>query len=149
MADSTIPSLVMFIASIILAAAVSGVLINTVGGVSRAVDAQGGDLATNIETDVEIISDAGSPVYDDGTGEVTLLVKNTGQRSLPADATVLDVMLDGQYQTDVTVTEVTGAPEWGRGDVVEVVVGVGPLDAGDHRVKLVTRGDEEVFTFRA
>ncbi|MFC7228241.1 flagellar protein G [Salinirubellus salinus] len=149
MADSTIPSLVMFIASIILAAAVSGVLINTVGGVSRAVDAQGGDLATNIETDVEIISDAGSPVYDDGTGEVTLLVKNTGQRSLPADATVLDVMLDGQYQTDVTVTEVTGAPEWGRGDVVEVVVGVGPLGAGDHRVKLVTRGDEEVFTFRA
>ena len=148
MADSTVPSLVMFIASIVLAAAVSGVLIDTVGGVSRAVDAQGGDLASNIETDVEIISDAGSPVYDDSTGTVTLLVKNTGQRTLPADAVVLDVMLDGQYQTGVTVTEVTGAPEWDRGDVVEVVVDVGSLPVGDHRVKLVTRGDEEVFTFR-
>jgi flagellar protein FlaG len=148
-ADSTVPSLVMFIASIVLAAAVSGVLIDTVGGVSRAVDAQGGDLADNIETDVEIISDAGSPVYDAGNGTVTLLVKNTGQRSLPADATVIDVLLDGQYQTDVTVTEVTGSTDWGEGDVVEVVVEVGSLDAGDHRVKLVTRGDEEVFIFRA
>jgi flagellar protein FlaG len=149
MADSTIPSLVMFIASIILAAAVSGVLINTVGGVSRAVDAQGGDLADNIETDVEIISDAGSPVYDAGSGNVTLLVKNTGQRSLPADAVVLDVLLDGQYQTAVTVTEVTGGTEWDQGDVVRVEVNVGSLSSGDHRVKLVTRGDEEVFTFRA
>lgn len=149
MADSTIPSLVMFIASIILAAAVSGVLINTVGGVSRAVDAQGGDLADNIETDVEIISDAGSPVYDAGSGNVTLLVKNTGQRSLPADAVVLDVLLDGQYQTEVTVTEVTGGTEWDQGDVVRVEVNVGSLSSGDHRVKLVTRGDEEVFTFRA
>ena len=148
MADSTVPSLVMFIASIVLAAAVSGVLIDTVGGVSRAVDAQGGTLADNIETDVEIISDAGSPVYDGTTENVTLLVKNTGQRTLPADATVLDVLLDGQYQTAVTVTEVTGTARWGQGDVVRVAVNVGALPTGDYRVKLVTRGDEEVFTFR-
>jgi flagellar protein FlaG len=148
-ADGTVPSLVMFIASIVLAAAVSGVLINTVGGVSQAVDAQGGDLASSIKTDVEIISDSGSPVYDDGTGNVTLLVKNTGQRSLAADPVVLDVMIDGQYQTGVTVTPVTGDADWRPGDVVEVTVAAGSLEAGDHRVKLVTRGDEEVFVFRA
>jgi flagellar protein FlaG len=148
-ADGTVPSLVMFIASIILAAAVSGVLINTVGGVSQAVDAQGGDLASNIKTDVEIISDSGSPVYDGANGTVTLLVKNTGQRSLAADAVVLDVMVDGAYQTDVTVTPVAGGVDWRPGDVVAVTVGVGSLDSGDHRVKLVTRGDEEVFVFRA
>jgi flagellar protein FlaG len=148
MAGSTVSSLVLFIASVILAAAVSGVLINTVGGVSQAVDARGGDLAANIRTDVEIISDPGSPVYDGGEGNITLLVKNTGQRSLPADPAVMDVLVDGQYQTAVTVTPVSGEEVWRGGDVVRVEVSTGTLASGDHRVKLVMRGDEEVFAFR-
>lgn len=148
MAGSTVSSLVLFIASVILAAAVSGVLINTVGGVSQAVDARGGDLAANIRTDIEIISDAGSPVYNGTTGNITLLVKNTGQRSLPPDPAIVDVLVDGQYQTDVSVTPVSGEEVWRGGDVVEVEISTGTLASGDHRVKLVMRGDEEVFSFR-
>lgn len=148
MAGSTVSSLVLFIASVILAAAVSGVLINTVGGVSQAVDARGGDLAANIRTDIEIISDAGSPVYNGTTGNITLLVKNTGQRSLPPDPAIVDVLVDGQYQTDVSVTPVSGEEVWRGGDVVEVEISAGTLASGDHRVKLVMRGDEEVFSFR-
>lgn len=151
MAEVSVPSLIIFIASIVVAAGVAGVLVNTVSGIGNALDDRGVDVARDVRTDTEIISDSGADVYDetDGNGTLTLLVKNTGRRTLPADARAYDVIVDSRYRTNVSVVNVYGgtADEWGPSRVVEIRVGDLALDAGDHRVKFVIDGDEEVFRF--
>lgn len=149
MADVSAPTLILFIASLVIAAGVSGVLINTVTDISGALDDRGADVSKNIRTDVEVISDSESGVYNATEGELTLYVKNTGTRTLPATGQTFDVIVDAQYRTDVTVTVVDGDDDWGPHGVVKVVVGGLSLESGqDHRVKLVVDGDEEAFRFR-
>ena len=147
MAEVSVPSLIIFIASIVVAAGVAGVLVNTVSGISSALDDRGMDVSSDIRTDVEIISDAGAGVYDGDSGTVTLLVKNTGHRTLPADADAYDVVVDARYRTNVSVVRVYGGTSWEPNAVVELRISELSLDPGDHRVKFVVSGDEEVFRF--
>jgi flagellar protein FlaG len=147
MADVSVPSLILFIASIVIAAGVAGVLIDTVTGISGALDDRGADVAENIRTDVEVISDSESAVYNGADGTVTLYVKNTGRRAIPATNESFDVIVNAQYQSNVTVAIVDGSAEWTPHGVVEVQIGGLNLDAGDHQVRLVVSGDEETFRF--
>ncbi|WP_396612953.1 CARDB domain-containing protein [Haloferax sp. S1W] len=147
MADISVPSLILFIASIVVAAGVAGVLIDTVTGISSSVDERGGDVSTDIRTDIEVISDPeGGGLYDDANDNLSVYIKNTGLRTLPASSGGFDVIVDAQYQTNVTVTVVDGS-EWRPSNVVRVDIGVA-LNSGDHRLKVVVDGDEEVFEFR-
>ncbi|MFB6296485.1 MAG: flagellar protein G [Halobacteriales archaeon] len=140
--------LILFIASLTVAAGVAGTLIQGVEGVSSAIDERSLDVADEIRTDVEVISDPASPVYDtDGNGNVTLLVKNTGSQRLAADAGGVEVLLDGEFKSNVTVTVLDGS-QWDTGNVARVEVSAPGLASGDHRVKLIVNGDEEVFEFR-
>ncbi|SFG07028.1 flagellar protein FlaG [Halopelagius inordinatus] len=148
MADVSAPSLILFIASLVIAAGVAGVLIDTVSGISNALDERGGDVADNIETDIEIISDGEAGVYDNGSNTLTLLVKNTGLRTLPATGGTFDVIVDSEYQTNVSVTVVDGNADWQPHGVVEVEISNVSLDGGDHRAKVVISGDEEILRFR-
>jgi len=142
--------LILFIASVLVAASVAGTITTTVGRLSDGVSQQGDALSQDVQTDIEIISDSGAPVYDrDGNGNITVLVKNTGSRSLVPQPSQLDVLVDGQFQSAVGVTVVDGASpdSWQPGDVVRVNVSVPNLDAGDHRVQVAVNGDKEVFRF--
>ncbi|WP_336022113.1 flagellar protein G [Halobellus salinisoli] len=149
MADVSVPSLILFIASIVIAAGVAGVLIDTVTGISGSLDDRGADVSENIRTDIEIISSPEPGVYNETNDELTLYVKNTGRRTLPATGETFDVIVDAQYRANVSVS-VAGdadADEWAPHDVVEVTIGDLVLDEGDHRATLVVDGDEEVFRF--
>ncbi|WP_416839399.1 flagellar protein G [Haloferax sp. DFSO52] len=147
MADISVPSLILFIASIVVAAGVSGVLIDTVTGISSSLDERGGDVSTEIRTDIEVISDAEAGVYDTGNDNLTVYVKNTGLRTLPATSGGFDVIVDAQYQTDVNVSVVDGT-EWRPSNVVELEVSNLTLSTStDHRLNVVVDGDEEVFEF--
>ncbi|MGM0591082.1 MAG: flagellar protein G [Halobacteriota archaeon] len=145
MADVSTPSLILFIASIVVAAGVAGVLVNTVDAISDSIDDRGGDVAQNIRTDVEVISDPESTVYSDGN--LTLLVKNTGLREIPIEDRTIDVVVDGQYAPTVNVAVVDGS-DWAVHGVIELTVDAPGLESGDHRVKLVIAGDEEIFRLR-
>lgn len=146
MASVSISHLILFIASIIVAASVAGTMTAGVDRLDDAISAESLDVSREVRTDVEVISDPGSPVYNvSGNENVTLLVKNTGSRNLPTDAIVVDVLVDGTYRTDVWVEPIGGT--WNTGDVVRLHVDA-PLASGDHRVKLIVGGDEEVFRFR-
>lgn len=148
MASVPVSHLILFIASIIIASSVAGVGITSVSEVSQSITDQSLDVSKSIETDVEIISDAGSPVYNtSGNENVTVLVKNTGTRTIPAADWSFDILLDGEYQTAVSVTVVDGTT-WRENNVVEVEIDAGALSTGDHRLKLIVHGDEEVFEFR-
>lgn len=151
MAGGSAAELILFIAAIVIAASVAGTLTSEVDRVSDAISAKSLDVAGEIRADTEIVSDAGSSVYNrSGNENVTIHVRNTGASDLPVDPGIIDVVLDGAYQTDVNVTVVDGGDTWHRGDVVRLEFSPtgGLAPDTDHRLKLVVRGDEEVFRFR-
>ena len=148
MASVSVSSLILFIAAMVIAAGVAGTMVDSVSGVSEALDSRSVDVARDIETEVEVISDPGSgAIYDDGATEVTLLVKNTGSRTLPASADALDLLVDGRYvdPADVSVS-VVGGSEWRRGAVLRVRIDRS-LGGGEHRVVVMVAEDREVLTF--
>lgn len=149
MAGVSASHLIIFIASMMVAASVVGVFTESVGQLSDAISEQGVDVSSDVRSDIEIISDSGSnAIYNaSGNENITLHVKNTGTEQLPARADRLDIFVDGLYQTDMTVTLLGGAEVWSGGEVVQIDISR-QLNPGDHRVKIIVNGDEEVFEFR-
>ena len=129
-----------------IAASVAGVFTSSVGQLSNAVSEQGLDVSNDVRSDVEIISDSGSDnIYSSGT--ITIHVKNTGSETLSPTPGQIDVFVNGTFVSDYTVTlESDGGNSWRPGDVVRIDINEG-LSSGDHRIKLIANGDEEVFEF--
>ena len=153
MASVSISHMILFIASMLIAASVAGVFTTSVDRLSGAIDDQGLQVSDDVRTDIEIISDngTGACVYNcDDTGNLTLLVKNTGSRQLSAQPDQIDVLIDGQFTpaSDKTVTVLGESDTWDRGVVVRINVSAPGLSSGDHRAKVIVNGDEEVFKFR-
>jgi flagellar protein FlaG len=148
MASSAVSSLILFIAAMIIAASVAGTMVTNVAQVSNAIDTRSVDAEQRIDTEIEIISDPGSTaVYDDSTTTVSVLVKNTGETSLPAEPGKVDVLVDGQYvQASSQNLSVLDGTEWQSGTVVRLEIDMS-LSTGEHRVVLVINGDREVFSF--
>jgi len=153
MASVSISHMILFIASMIIAASVAGVFTSSVNDLSQAISDQGLQASDDVRTDIEIISDngTGACVYDcSGADNLTLLIKNTGTRNLPAQADQIDVLVDARYQPaeDVSVEVLGDADTWRRGSVLRVNVTQPDLGSGDHRAKVIVNSDEEVFRFR-
>jgi len=142
--------LILFIASLLIAASVAGTFTQGVQRLSSALGDRSVDVSSDVRTDVEVISDPGSnAVYNESSETLTLLVKNTGSRDLDASPDRVDVLIDGRYQPNVSTTVVDG-PYWRVGNVVRITVELGSaLADGDHRAKVIVSGDEEVLEFRA
>ncbi|MBS3760425.1 flagellar protein G [Halodesulfurarchaeum sp.] len=141
-------TLILFIATVLVAGSVAGALTGGVNQLSSAVGDRSGDVSEEIRTDVEIISDPGSSaVYDDTNSTVTLLVKNTGSTTLAADPGDIDVIIEGVYRTNVS-TELIAGTEWRSGDVVRVTVTNITFSDTDHRIVLDINGNSETFEFR-
>lgn len=150
MASVSASHLIIFIASILVAASVAGVLTNTVGELSEAIDELGLDVTDEVRTDVEIISDSGAAVYDvNGNGNISLYVKNTGSQRLSADSPTVDVIVNGTFKTgdDLSLT-VQDGDVWSPGTVVLLEINHSLSTGQDVRVQLTINGDEEVFEFR-
>jgi flagellar protein FlaG len=152
MASVSASHLILFIASMVIAASVAGVFTSNVDRLSEAIDDQGLQVSDNVRTDVEIISDSGSDnVYDDTVSEVTLHVKNIGTNDLLPNATQVDVLVNGEFQPsgDLTIEVLgTGDPNtWTENEVVRITISQS-LSPGDHRAKVIVNGDEEVFEFK-
>jgi flagellar protein FlaG len=152
MASVSVSHMILFIASMVIAASVAGVFTSNVDRLSEAIDDQGLQVSDNVRTDIEIISDSGSDnVYDTNTDELTLHVKNIGTNDLVPNATQVDVLVDGEFQPPGNLTiEVLGNGDpltWTENEVVRITI-VQPLDVGDHRAKVIVNGDEEVFEFK-
>ncbi|AGB38106.1 flagellar protein G [Natronococcus occultus] len=160
MSSTSISSLILFIAAMIVAAGVAGTLVTAVTDVSGSVSTQTGNTAETIDTDIEIISDAGSDaVYDGDT--VTLYVKNTGENTLASDGSGLDVVLDGEYVVseayvdDGSEIELHGDDHWRPGAVAELEIDLAAADledgfdaGGEHRAVVTINETSAVFEFR-
>ena len=149
MASVSVSHMILFIASMLIAASVAGVFTETVGQLSSAIDDQGLQVSEDVRTDVEIISDSSVDVYNGS--HVRLHVKNTGSESLVPVTDEINLFVDGSFVPagDVTVKSLDGGDLWRPGGVVRVDVADDSFGiSGDVRVKLVVNGDEEVFEFR-
>ena len=150
MASVSVSHMILFIASILVAASVAGVFTNSISQVSEAVDQRGVSLSKDVRTDIEIISDSGSSNVYYGTDTITIHVKNTGSETLTAEPEQRGGFVNGKYQTtgNMKVTLLNGASTWGPGDVAKVEISnQGDSLSGDHRVKVIINQDEEVFKF--
>ena len=140
--------LILFIASILVAASVAGTMTTGVNQLSNALGDRSLDVSKDIRTDVDIISDpASGAVYDNDTNTVTILVKNTGSGTLSSATTNVDVLIDGTLRTDLTITVVDG-DSWATGSVARVEANSIDLGTGDHRAVVFVNGDREVLEFR-
>lgn len=155
MASVSISHMILFIASMLIAASVAGVFTTSVDRLSGAIDDQGLEVSDTVRTDIEIISDngTGACVYNcssSGDGNLTLLVKNTGTQRLAAQPDRIDVLVDGRFQpvSDKQVKVLGDTDTWDRGTVVRLNVTEPGLNSGDHRARVVVNGDEEDFDFR-
>jgi flagellar protein FlaG len=153
MASVSVSHMILFIASMLVAASVAGVFTSSVERLSGAIDDQGLQVSDSVRTDIEVISDAGDGacVYNCSSNEnLTLLVKNTGSTTLPAEGDQIDVIVNGEFQPSSTlaVELLDGADRWRSSDVVRLTVSDLNLTSGDHRAKVILNGDEEVFEFR-
>lgn len=159
MASVSVSHLILFVASLVIAAGVVGTVSTGVDRVSSAVDASSLDASEQLRTDVTVVSDTGAEVYNrSGNDEVTLLIKNTGTHRLAPDGSDLDVLLNGEYvPRDATAGELVTAADgatWDRSDVLRLTIDAGELtengalDPGDYRIHVIVNGDEETFEFR-
>lgn len=154
MASVSVSHMILFIASMLIAASVAGVFTSSVDRLSGAIDDQGLQVSDSVRTDIEIISDGGDGAcaYNcSGDGNLSLLVKNTGTQTLPVEADQIEILVDGQFQpaSATTVELLDGADRWRSSDVVRLTVSDLNLTSGDHRAKVIVNGDEEVFEFRS
>lgn len=156
MSGESISGLILFIAAMLVAAGVAGTLVVSVSDISGSIDTHSDNLRDTIETDVTIISDAGSSaVYNDTDGEerIVLLVKNTGDRTLPADGSGLDVLVNGEYVVvSAANVSVIGSEStsWRPGEVVRLEIPVEEPDAiesNENRVLVHVDGASAEFEF--
>lgn len=150
MASVSVSHLVIFIAALTVAVGVATTLTVNVESMSVSLDERGDSIAQDIETDVDIISDAGSPdsIYDDQDGQVTLLVKNTGDRPISTDSGDFDVLVNGEYQSQPSI-EVVGdsdATSLEDGDVARITTAV-TLEDGEQRATVRVRNSEDTLRF--
>lgn len=146
MADPSIPQLILFV---VLVTAAAGVTLSMIDGSNRlgeSVEQRGDSLDATVRADVTVLSSDRDSPYDSTDDSVTLVVKNTGDRPLPATAEALDLLLDGALVGNETVTVVDGG-EWVPGAVARVSV-TRTLDPGVHRAKVDVGGATDTVQFR-
>jgi flagellar protein FlaG len=143
--------LVIFIASIVVAAGVAGTLVTQVDRVSTSITEQNEDVEERIDTDIRIISDTGEPdsIYDDSNDNLTLYVKNTGGTELTPEAGSIDVLVEGSFNSPDAVSRVDGPNDrWPPGTVIEVTA-QGVDISGPTRVTVSVRENEDTIRFTA
>jgi len=147
MASVSVSHLILFIAAMLIASSVAGVLTTTVDDISEAIDDQGLSVSDDIRTSIEVINDPGACVYDcNNNGDVRLFVKNTGTIQLPAEGSQIDVLINGQFATIEDVTVLENGDTWSQNDVVRLnVSGEAVNDGEENRAKVIVSGDEDTL----
>lgn len=146
MAGTGIADSIMFTAALIVAVGFIGVFGAVIGDASQQLNRQGDRVSGGLRTEVIVLNDPDAMQ----TAPLLLYVKNTGRTTLTlADTSIL---LDGVPATNVTF-DVLGQVDdtsWPPGAIVQATVHDLFVDAGQHRVRVVTENAiEDSLLFRA
>ena len=154
MASVSASHLIIFIASLVIAAGVVGTLTTGVDRVSSAIDDRSLDVTQQVRMDMAIISDPGADYPADS--DLTIHVRNTGSQGVPIEnAESVDIVFNGNFVTndDTTITDANdGDDVWRSGEVVEITINNADsydFDPGTNRLVLTVNEDQETFIFEA
>jgi len=156
MASVSASHLIIFIASLVIAAGVVGTLTTGVDRVSSAIDDRSLDVSQQVRMDMAIISDPADADYvtTSDPNELTIHVRNTGSQGVPTEASAVDIVLNGNFigNGDITVEDANDdtSPVWRPGDVVAITIDDSSSvvnTGGDNRLILTVNEDEETFEF--
>ena len=154
MASVSVSHLIIFIASLVVAAGVAGTLTTGVERVSNAVEDGSLDVSQQVRTDIDIISDPKKPALD-ANNNLTIHVRNTGSQGIFIQPDSIDMVVNGEFvpNSDLIVTDANGDRTTARtGDVMEITVDntdTEYIQNGDNRVYLTINSDEEVYEFES
>ncbi|GFO97191.1 flagellin [groundwater metagenome] len=144
-ADTSSTHLIFFIAALVLAASVVGVVFVNFNSISNAALEGGNRLSKQLKTDITIISDPAN--IPNSSGNYTFYVKNTGRITLaPEHVTVL---INGIVIPDsgVNKTVIGGSTVWRPSDVLQLNVTY-LIPSGDNSIKVVTEhGIDDTMEF--
>jgi flagellar protein FlaG len=153
-------TLVIFIATVLVAAGVAGTLVTTVGDISNSAETQGDAITESIDSEIELLNDGGGSGFytesDDGsTANITVYVRNTGSTTLSKDESELDVLVNGLFvpSEDLNITSMNGDDDiaaWEEDEVIEIVIVLGdPLSGSGNRLTVSPQGTERSLEFNA
>lgn len=148
MAEHPASLIVLFIGGLVVTVAVGGAIASQAVLIDDAFHGSTNENAGDVRTDIRILNDPGeaSGEYDATNETLTLYVENAGTRTLPDDAANVDLLVDGRYVTNASVSLLDGE-DWTTGVVAEVEANVS-LSPGTHRAVVIVDGDRETYEFR-
>lgn len=149
MASVSASHLIIFVASLVIAAGVVGTLTTGVERVSSSIDDGSLDVSQQIRMDMSVISDSGAD-YPNNESNVDIHVRNTGSQSVPIEESSIDVVFNGEFlgSDRFEVADANGDDTvWRPGGVIRITLDSPELD-NDNRLFLSVNGDEETFEFR-
>lgn len=149
MAGEAVSSMIIFIAAITVAAGVGGLVVVTVDGIGQSIEDESDKVNKDLLSDITIISDSESDaiIEDDN---ITVLVKNTGLRTLTNDTNHIDVVVNGEFIPSDDLSVSFADPNdstWAEGVVIELTINEPPQDDSDNRVQVIVEGAETTFNF--
>jgi len=149
MASVSASHLIIFVASLVIAAGVVGTLTTGVERVSSSIDDGSLDVSQQIRMDMSVISDPGATSLDGGN--LTIHVRNTGSQSVPIEQSAVDIVYNGDFISDFEIDDANDPDEtvWRPGEVIEITLEDvdGQTEDNDNRLFLTVNGDEELFEF--
>ncbi|MDY6865182.1 MAG: hypothetical protein SVY15_04320 [Halobacteriota archaeon] len=144
MAESAATHAIYFMAAIVMAVAVIGVLNSSVQDVTTAASGNSRMLADQMRTDIAIISDP-----EEIPNSKIFYVKNIGTKTL--DGALTDIIVNGVYISENDMNKsVIGRSDlvWKGTDVLQIEIDT-PAPSGDNKIKIITQNgvsDEMEFT---
>ena len=145
-------TLVIFIASILVAAGVAGTLVATVGDISNSAETKGDAITESIDADFEILNDGGGTnFYDKNDENITFYIRNTGSNALLQNSDDINILVNGQFEQNVAIRSVTSDTNddvWAEDEVLEIEVDLGQtLNDSGNRLTVSTKGTERSIEF--
>jgi flagellar protein FlaG len=153
-------TLVIFIASIVVAAGVAGTLVTTVGDISTSAETRGDAITESIDSEIELLNDGGGSNFyvendTDNTSRITVYVRNTGSTTLTKNESELDVLVNGLFvpTENLNITSMNGddtRDAWAEDEVIEIVVSLDEqLSGSGNRLTVFPPGTERSLEFNA
>jgi len=140
----TATQVVFFIASIIIASAVSGVFVVVINDVSSSLEERGNRVEDQLDYEFKIINDPKN-IPTEGSNYLFYL-KNIGGKKLATTNTTFTIFIDGELV--VTSNFNFSDTTTGTDEVTTIYVVTSVISAGDHTLRLVgPQAIDEEFMF--
>ena len=124
---------IYFIASVIIASAVSGVLMAVSNDLSISISGTGERIRDKLDTEFKIINDPNN--IPNVSGNFQFYLKNIGRKELPTTTSTLDLFVDGEIIATTNYSFEDSSIQ--VGEVTTIYVINSEISSGNHNLRVV------------